>query len=49
MTRAVEPNVDDTIVQHIDKFNIPAVGLHGRADQVDDALDFITQGRVLGC
>jgi len=43
---AMEANLDNTIAGDIDQFDIPAVRLHGGADEFDDASDAIKDG---GC
>src|SRR5262245_43628990 len=42
---AVEADLHHTVGGHIDEFDVPAVRLHGRSDQVDDVLHLFLQRR----
>ena len=39
---------DDAVVHDVDEFDVAAVGLDGGADEVDHALDFLSQRRNVG-
>ncbi len=43
----VETDLDDARVGDIDQLDIPPIGLNGRADQIDHALDLLAQRRRL--
>ncbi len=48
MTRPVEADVDHAIGFDVDEFDVAAVGLDGRADEVDDVLHTLSHVRLLG-
>jgi hypothetical protein len=37
--------LDDAVGEHVDQFDVPAVGLDCRADQVDDGADAVANGK----
>src|SRR5438105_3174901 len=45
VTGAVEADLDDAVVAHLDQLDVAAVRLNGRADEVEDALHPLPHGR----
>ena len=46
--RAVETDLHNPAGRHVDQLDVAAIGLNGRANEVDDALDFLAQRRGVG-
>ncbi len=43
---SVEPNSDDSVIGDLDQFEVTAIGLDRRADQIDDLGHSLAQGAV---
>jgi hypothetical protein len=48
VTGAVKSDLHNALARYINQFDISAIGLHGRTNQVDDALNFLAHRLFAG-